>query len=95
MHFHRAFQSDREKVLDLAKVLIPTVGFGRTDKAVKWMNERYDKVKEYYKPFDNKQLVHVGVFMGLIFPEAKMGFREGWRSRRLGKINFDRHCVGG
>ena len=95
MHFHRAFQPDREKVLDLVKVLIPTIGLGRTDKAVKWMNERYDKVKEYYKPFENEQLVHVGVFMGLIFPEAKMGFREGWRSRRLKRIKFDRHCVGG
>ena len=45
---------------------------------MKWMNERYDKVKEYYKPFDNENSVHVGVFMGLIYPEAKMGFREVW-----------------
>ena len=52
-------------------------GFGKTDEAVQWMDERYNKVKEYYKPFENDQSVNVAVFMGLILPEAKMGFREG------------------
>ena len=52
-------------------------GFGKTDEAVQWMNERYNKVKEYYKPFENNQSVNVAVFMGLILPEAKTGFREG------------------
>ena len=52
-------------------------GFGKTDEAVQWMNERYNKVKEYYKPFENDQSVKVAVFMGLILPEAKTGFREG------------------
>ena len=52
-------------------------GFGKTDEAVQWMNERYNKVKEYYKLFENNQSVNVAVFMGLILPEAKTGFREG------------------
>ena len=52
-------------------------GFGKTDEAVQWMNERYNKVKEYYKQFGNFQSVKVAVFMGLILPEAKTGFREG------------------
>ena len=94
MHFHRGFQLDREKVLDSVKVLISTKGLGRTDKAVKWMNERYDKVKEYYKPFENEQSVHVGVFMGLILPEAKMGFREGWGSDHAEPKFGERCCVG-
>ena len=41
------------------------------------MNERYDKVKKYYNPFENAQSVNVAVFMGLILPEAETGFREG------------------
>ena len=34
-------------------------------------------MRDFYKPFENDQMVNVAVVMGLIYPGSKMGIREG------------------
>jgi len=69
------FKSSTEKLTYLERYFAQQAG--KNDKAIQWMNDRYDQVKKYYEPFENSESVNVAVFMGLIYPEAKTGFREG------------------
>ena len=48
-----------------------------SDQANKWLKDRFNKVRDFYKPFQNDQMVNVAVVMGLIYPGSKMGIREG------------------